>query len=88
MNIEFDSNKNEVNIAKHGISLADAQNFIWETATVKIDARFEYGEARYKAQGFIGKRLYTLIFTLRDETYRIISLRKSNIKESKHYEKT
>ena len=88
MDIEFDDAKNNANITKHGVSLAKAEHFIWETANVKEDARFDYGEVRYKAQGFIDKRLHIIVFTLRGEDCRIISLRKSNAKERKHYEKT
>jgi len=88
MEIEFDSNKDAANKAKHGISFTKAEAFVWETAQIRIDARFGYGETRYIAQGFIGSRLYILIFTMRGETCRIISLRKSNPKEKKLYEKT
>lgn len=46
MRIEFDSRKDAVNLAKHGVSLALAAELDWEAALVWIGDRFEYGETR------------------------------------------
>jgi len=54
--IEFDPAKDVANLRKHGVSLALAVDFEWETA--RIDARFDYKEQRFKATGYIGMRLY------------------------------
>ncbi|MDO9046470.1 MAG: BrnT family toxin [Methylobacter sp.] len=80
MNIEFDSAKNEKNIIERGIS--------FELATAKIwpDARQDYGEERFIALGYIGGRLYSMVFTVRGDVLRIISLRKANKREVKGYE--
>jgi uncharacterized DUF497 family protein len=43
VNITFDPEKNAINIAKHGISLARDM----ETAVIITDDRFDYGEVRY-----------------------------------------
>ncbi len=43
MDIEFDPVKNEKNINKHGISLADAGLFDYATAKIAIDSRKYYG---------------------------------------------
>jgi uncharacterized protein len=43
----FDLKKNAINIAKHGISLARAEDMNMETAVIVTDDRFDYGEARY-----------------------------------------
>jgi uncharacterized DUF497 family protein len=45
--IEFDPNKNEKNIEKHGVSLNLAKRFV--PIVVLEDARKNYGETRYRA---------------------------------------
>jgi len=85
MQIEYDRAKDEINRRKHGVSLADAVWFEWDTAHIEEDARHDYGEQRFKATGYIGERLYCTIFVDRDENRRIISLRKANKREFKDY---
>ncbi len=88
MNYEFDPAKDESNLDKHGVLLADAGGFEWETAVVLEDARKQYAEPRFKATGYIGDRLHVMVFCLRAETVRVISLRKANSREEKDYAKT
>ena len=45
------------------------------------DTRWDYGEERFESVGFIGKRLFVLVFTPRGEKRRLISLRKANSRE-------
>lgn len=63
-----------------------AKNFEFDTAFIEQDIRFEYSEPRFKAIGFIQNRLFVIVFYLRNENYRIISLRKANPREVKKYE--
>ena len=51
MDIEFDPAKDEVNIAKHGVSLARAADL--EIRTIVADRRRAYGEPRFNAFGTI-----------------------------------
>jgi len=88
LNYEFDPAKDESNLDKHGLSLADADDFEWEAAVVREDARKPYAEPRFKATGYIGDRLHVMVFCLRAETVRVISLRKANSREAKDYAKT
>lgn len=83
--IEFDPAKDEANIAKHGVSLARAADFEMEAASVSKDDRADYGEDRFVAVGQLDGRLHVLIFTLRDEAVRAISLRKANKREVKRH---
>ena len=50
--------------------------FGWDTAIVNPDDR--NSEPRWVAYGFIGVRLYVVVFTERGDNIRIISLRKAN----------
>ena len=88
MSCEFDPAKDESNLEKHGMSLADADGFEWETAVVREDARKQYAEPRFEAKGYIGDRLHVMVFCLRVQTLRVISLRKANPREVKSYAET
>jgi len=88
LDIDFDPTKDVLNRAKHGISLADAVQFEWATAQIEEDTRIDYGERRFQATGYIGIRLHRMIFCRRGEKTRIISLRKANPREMKHYAST
>ena len=65
MEIEFDPAKNERNMGKHKVSLALAAKFDFPTAFYDLDMRQDYREVRTSALGFIGKRLYVMVFTMR-----------------------
>jgi len=88
MRIEYDPGKDAINRRKHGMSLALADRFEWDSAKIEEDQRFDYGERRFKATGYIGLRLYVMIFCPRDTLTRIISLRKANKREEKTYART
>lgn len=85
MDIVYDVAKSDSNAAKHGISLAEATRFEWDDALVWIDERKNYGEARLCAIGYIDLRLYYIVYVMRDDVRRIISLRKANSREVKRY---
>lgn len=81
----WDQAKRRSNLAKHGIDLADADNFEFETALVEEDRDAE-GEQRFRAIGFIRDRLHFLVYVLRDDDeVHAISLRPANAKERKRY---
>jgi len=88
MNITFDPNKDAINQAKHGISLADAEQIEWNTLFATPDQRRDYGEERIIGFAYIGLRLYCVVFTDRNNERRIISLRKANSREVKYYAST
>ena len=52
------------------------------------DHRRVYGEDRVAAIGYIGLRLFFVVFVDRAEARRIISLRKANKREEKRYAET
>ena len=86
MRIEFNPRKNEINRAKHGISLTVAVEMDLEAALIEPDQRFPYGEARFQAIAPIAGRLHLLAFTMRGKIVRVISLRKANGREQRRYE--
>jgi hypothetical protein len=85
MRIEFDPAKDAVNQAKHGVSLALAGELDWDAALVWVDDRFKYGEMRMVALAPKSQILYFVAFVDREATRRVISLRRANRREVKHY---
>lgn len=81
----FDPAKQAHNVERHGVWFDEARAFDWETARVSIDDRRDYGESRWTATGLIGQRLHVMVFTLRETTVRLISLRKANSREIQRY---
>lgn len=83
MAIEFDPAKDELNRAKHGISLARAAEL--EDPIIALDQRFPYSEERFRAWGLIAGSPYRLAFTTRGDKIRAISLRRAHDKEYRRY---
>ena len=85
--MEFDPAKDAVNIAKHGLSLAEAAEFDLDASFVEVDRRFEYGEIRYRAFGRIDGIGHCLAFTINGTVMRPISFRRAHDKEMRRYGK-
>jgi len=81
----FDPAKDEVNQVKHGVSLALAEILFAGPHGAMQDDRFEYGEVREVAFGFIKNRLFARVFTDRGAERRVISLRKASVREVRRY---
>ena len=80
MNIAFDAANNARNVALRGLSFERAAAF-------EADDRRDYGETRVTAIGMLDGVPHVLIFTMREETLRVISFRKANKREVRRYEK-
>ena len=87
MKFEYDENKSQTNKEKHGIDFVDAQNLWKDEDALIITANIVDDEVRYALISVYEDRCYTAIFTLRDETYRIISVRRCRKNEERNYEK-
>ncbi|WP_159917441.1 BrnT family toxin [Pantoea sp. 18069] len=86
METEFDAMKDTANQQKHGVSLSLASMIEWQDVLCFVDDRADYSEVREVGFAVIAQRLYVVVFVQRGETMRIISLRKANKRELKHYE--
>ena len=86
MEFEWDDGKDAANLAKHGVSLAEAVRLDWESVFDQVDQRGEYGEVRVRALVPMGPRIYLCVYTLRMGVFRVISLRKANSREVRRYE--
>jgi hypothetical protein len=88
MRIDFDPVKDASNLDKHGLSIALAAELEWESALVWIDSRQEYGEMRMIALAPKTGIVYCVAFVDRGTLRRVISLRRANRREVKHYVKS
>lgn len=86
MDITYEANKNNRNITERGLSFDRVRDFDFETALYSIDDRHEYGETRVVAIGYLENRLHVLCFVETENGVRVISFRKANPREVKHYE--
>ena len=83
MDIEFDSGKDEINRLKHGVSLALGAEVLMNLVGQIDDDRQDYGEARFNAFGLVNGRLFVCTYTMRSQTYRLISVRKASKQEQR-----
>jgi hypothetical protein len=87
MTIVFDPAKNARNIAERGLSFERVADLDWETAVVIVDARRDYSETRLRIMARLDGRLHAAVVTPRGEDLRVISFRRANRREVRHYEK-
>jgi uncharacterized protein len=85
--ISFDPAKRAKVLDERGLDFADATLvFDGEVATA-IDDRHDYGEDRYLTAGYLNDRLVVVVWTLRGQTRRIISMRHCHADEEKFWHK-
>jgi len=77
MNIVWDETKRHVNLHKHALDFADAEEvFAGITYTIE-DRRFEYGEQRFITFGLLRDTVVVLAHTETANEVRMISMRKA-----------
>lgn len=88
MRYEWDENKRQLNLHKHGFDFEDAKEIFSSPLLVQLDTRQDYGEDRWVAIGFLRYRVVVMVYTEDDEhdVRRIISLRKALSYEQKRFE--
>lgn len=85
MSYEWDEQKRQINIKKHGLDFVDViALFDGETVTLP-DERFDYGEIRLVVMGILKNQVMVVVYTERDENIRIISARKATKNEQIYY---
>ena len=83
MQFEWDANKNESNIRKHGIAFEEASKIFFRMRLEKRSDRA--GEIRYITVGKVNNRIIAVIYAPRGENIRIISARKARKNEERAY---
>jgi hypothetical protein len=64
-----------------------AQYLDWTKEVVWQDVRYSYDEVRMSGLVPLEGKVYAVVYVVRAEFTRMISLRKANKREAKHYEK-
>ena len=86
MKFEYDENKSQINKQKHGIDFVEAQNLWQDEDALVVPAQIVDEEIRYALISKILTKCFIAIFTIRDDTYRIISVRRCRKNEEKNYD--
>lgn len=85
MPIEYDPAKRSATLQGRGLDMARAgEVFDGATLTVEDDRR-DYGEDRFITIGFLDDAMVVLVWTPRDGSQRVISMRRANERERRLY---
>ena len=85
MDFEFDPSKSDANLLKHGIDFLAAQALCRDPALLEIPARTS-SESRFLVIGRLRGRHWSAVITYRQQTIRLISVRRSRPDEVQLYE--
>lgn len=86
MEFEWDEDKRLANIGKHNVDFVRAVAIFAEPIADFEDSRFDYGEARRIAIGFVGQDCYVIVYTIRADVLRIISARIGGRRDQRKYQ--
>ena len=90
MRFEWDEQKNQTNIEKHGLDFADAHKVFDNPMLIQLDDRYEYDEERWVGIGLLDHLAVVVVYVERDEgeIIRIISMRKALKYEQRRFEES
>jgi uncharacterized protein len=85
MKFEWDDQKSDSNKLKHGIGFNDATALWIDPSRVEFKTSFP-DEDRFVLIGMMDDKIWTAIFTIRNQAVRIISVRRAREKEALLYD--
>ena len=91
LRFEWDENKNELNIEKHGVSFVEAKSVFYdENALLEYDEQHSDDEGRFRILGCSNRgNVLLVVHCIRQESIiRIISSRKATPHERNGYERS
>ena len=84
---DFDPTKDATNRKKHGLSLAEGDGVLNDPLALTIEDSSAQGEQRFISVGMkVFGQLRVVVYALRGDSARIISVRKAEPKEIRAYE--
>jgi len=86
MQFEYDINKSRINKEKHGIDFVEAQNLWKDENSLIVPANTTDDELRYALISFFNKKCFVAIFAIRENIFRIISVRRCRKNEEKNHD--
>lgn len=87
MHITFDPAKREVTLRERGLDFADAAKVFAGRTLTDEDDRVDYGETRYRTVGYLQGRMVMVVWTPRGEARHVISMRKTNDRETRRFQR-
>lgn len=84
MQFQWDENKRLKNIERHHLDFLDS-DILFDGPLIVGEAKTVNGESRLMATGMLDDVYVTAIYTVRDETIRMISLRRARDGERKRH---
>jgi len=85
LNFEYDENKSIKNKEKHNIDFAEAKLLWNDKSAMVVPANITDNEIRYAMISRLNQKCYVAIFTIRNDNYRIISVRRCRKNEERNY---
>ena len=86
LNFEWDDEKAAANLINHRVAFEDAARVFYDPARLDLyDGREDYGEDRFLTVGLFGTVMLVVTYTMRGETVRLISARKTERHEQPDY---
>jgi uncharacterized protein len=83
--ITFDPAKRQKTLEERGLDFADAAKVFAGRYFTVADERREYGEPRFISVGILKGRMVMVVWTPRGEARHIISMKKTNGRETRRY---
>ena len=86
MKFEYDERKSQINKVKHNIDFIEAQKLWQDEDALIVPANIVDNEIRYALISKLFTKCFVAIFTIRNDVYNIISVRRCRKNEEKNYE--
>lgn len=85
---EWDEAKRAEIYEKHGVDLLEAALIFENDVFEKEDTRRDYGEKRMIALGMVDSEVYIVVYTKRNDVYRLITAWKGGRNDRERYEES
>ena len=83
MDFEWDVAKRRANLAKHGVDFLEVEAMF--QSGLLVEPSPYTGEQRFRALGVLRGRVFAVIYTMRGDVCRIISVRRARHEEREAY---
>ena len=85
MRFEWDEDKRQTNLKKHGFDFDGIEAVFEGDTLIVLDDRFDYGETRFVTFGIFYRRVVAVTHLQTNDVIRIISVRKATKNEQRRY---